>query len=264
MRNQKKSHDLTRQNEENVKKPQKHDVNLQKNSTLYFQVGLILCLLFSYGLLEMNFKTNEREITMIDYDEEEDIMIHINPVIEQQVVKQKKKTKKPVKLVDSYETTPDDTPDEAIEDVILEPTTDDPTPVKVEDVLDIEDPEKDEVTLPFDVVEVVPVFPGCEGANTNAERKACMSKKIAKHIKRKFDTDIASELGLEGLQKIFVVFKIDQNGNIIEVQARSPYKQLKAEAEDVISKLPKMTPGRQSNKNVSVMYVQPIAFNVQN
>ena len=264
MRNQKKSHDLTRQNEENVKKPHKHDVNLQKNSTLYFQVGLILCLLFTYGLLEMNFKIDQEQVAMIDYDDPEDIMIHINPVIEQKVVKEKTKTKKPVKLTDTYEVTPDDTPDEVIEDVIVDPVVEVTQPVKIEDVPDIEDPGKDQVTLPFDVVEVVPIFPGCEGASTNAERKACMSKKIAKHIKRKFDTDIAGDLGLEGLQRIFVAFKIDQNGNIIEVRARSPYKQLKTEAEEVIAKLPKMIPGKQSNKNVSVMYVQPIVFNVQN
>jgi protein TonB len=37
------------------KKSQKHDVNLQTNSTLYFQIGLILCLLGTYALFEMQF-----------------------------------------------------------------------------------------------------------------------------------------------------------------------------------------------------------------
>jgi len=50
MRNPLGTHELIRQNEQNVKKPQKHDANLQKNSTIYFQVGLILCLFMVYGL----------------------------------------------------------------------------------------------------------------------------------------------------------------------------------------------------------------------
>ena len=37
-------------------KPRKHDANLQKNSTLNFQIGLILCLLGTYGVFEMKFK----------------------------------------------------------------------------------------------------------------------------------------------------------------------------------------------------------------
>ena len=53
MRNPKETHELIRQNEQIVKKPQKHDANLQKNSTIYFQIGLILCLFMVYGLFEM-------------------------------------------------------------------------------------------------------------------------------------------------------------------------------------------------------------------
>ena len=57
MSNLKKTHELIRQNEKLVKKTQKHDVNLQKNSVLYFQAGVIVCLLAAYWLLEMKFET---------------------------------------------------------------------------------------------------------------------------------------------------------------------------------------------------------------
>lgn len=53
----KSNHKLVGQNEQIVKKSHKHDTNLRNNSTLYFQVGLILTLLASYGLLEMNFES---------------------------------------------------------------------------------------------------------------------------------------------------------------------------------------------------------------
>ena len=91
-----------------------------------------------------------------------------------------------------------------------------------------------------------------------------MSEKISKHIRKKFDTDIASELGLEGIQKINVMFKIDQNGNVVDIQARSLHRALEKEAKEVIGKLPQMTPGKQHNKNVSVIYGVPIKFNVKN
>ena len=58
MKTLKNSRDLIRQNEKVAKNPQKHDVNLQKNSTLYFQVGLIVCLFFTLGLFEMKFEVH--------------------------------------------------------------------------------------------------------------------------------------------------------------------------------------------------------------
>lgn len=53
-----KNRDIIRQNDRVVKNTHKHHVNLRKNSALYFQVGLILCLLTTYGLLEVKFQTN--------------------------------------------------------------------------------------------------------------------------------------------------------------------------------------------------------------
>ena len=50
-------YNIIRQNDKNVTTSQKHDLNLQKNTTLYFQIGLILCLLAVFGLLEMRFET---------------------------------------------------------------------------------------------------------------------------------------------------------------------------------------------------------------
>jgi len=42
MKDLNKSHSIAGQGNKNVQKSQKHDANLQKNSTLYFQIGLIL------------------------------------------------------------------------------------------------------------------------------------------------------------------------------------------------------------------------------
>jgi len=262
MENQKKTHALNRQSEAIVKTSKKHDANLSKNSTLYFQVGLIVCLLFAYGLLEMKFESKTHDIGEVIYDDLDDYIINVNPIIEQPVVKQKAAKSIPKRLIDEYKTEPDDSKKKATDDVVVDPPAT-KVPVAITDVPYVKPPVI-EVDIPYDFVEVVPVFPGCEKESTNDARKACMSKKIANHIQKKFDTDIASELGLEGVQKINVMFKIDKNGNVVDIRARSIHKALENEAKDVMGKLPQMTPGKQLNKNVSVIYGIPIYVRVEN
>ena len=91
MKNLKKEHNLIRQNEKSVQHSQKHDANLQKNSTLYFQIGLILCLLATYGLFEMQFQ--EKKIT-IDVVESNDLAtIDVVPEYRVEQVVEKKKVR---------------------------------------------------------------------------------------------------------------------------------------------------------------------------
>ena len=112
-------------------------------------------------------------------------------------------------------------------------------------------------------VEQVPICPGCEGLSTNTERRQCMSKKIGKLVLRKFNTDIAENLGLKGKQRIWVEFKIDKTGNVSEIKANAPHAKLKKEAIRVVEKIPQMIPGKQKDKNVEVIYSLPILFQVQ-
>ena len=64
------------------------------------------------------------------------------------------------------------------------------------------------------------------------------------------------------IQRIFVIFKIDKKGNIVNIEARAPHKKLKEEAIRVVKLLPKMMPGRQRGKPVGVKYGLPIVFKV--
>ena len=121
---------------------------------------------------------------------------------------------------------------------------------------------EEDIDVPFAVIENVPVFPGCEGGNNDAKRD-CMSKKISDFVNKKFNTELASELGLSGRQRINVIFKIDKTGAITGIRARAPHPGLEKEAERVISQLPKMQPGKQRGKPVNVPYSLPIVFQVQ-
>ena len=151
--------------------------------------------------------------------------------------------------------------EEEVEETIIESTeTDQEEEIDIED-LDIEDLEED-VEVPFAVIENVPVFPGCERGN-NAKKRKCMSEKIAKFVQRKFNTELAGDLGLSGRQRISVIFKIDKFGNVTGVRARAPHPRLEKEAQRVINLLPKMQPGKQRGKAVIVPYSLPIIFQVQ-
>jgi len=120
----------------------------------------------------------------------------------------------------------------------------------------------EEDNVPFAIIEDVPVYPGCEG--TQEELKTCLQKNITNHVSANFNSDLAKGLGLKaGVKKIFVMFKIDKEGAITDVQARGPHQSLADEAIRVINLLPKMIPGKQKGENVGVKYSLPIAFKVE-
>ena len=119
----------------------------------------------------------------------------------------------------------------------------------------------DDGSIPFAVIDEVPVYPGCEG--TKEELRLCLQEKITQHVSQNFNSDLANQLGLEpGTKRIFVMFKIDKEGNVTDIQARAPHKDLQSEAIRVVETLPQMTPGKQDGKAVSVKYSLPIAFKV--
>ena len=116
--------------------------------------------------------------------------------------------------------------------------------------------------MPFAKIDEVPVYPGCEDLETNEERKKCFAEHIQKFVQANFNTNIAKENGLNGRQRIQVVFKIDQNGNVVDIKARGPHPALEKEIKQVIASLPKMTPGKNKGKAVIVPYALPVVFEV--
>lgn len=261
----KKNHELVRQNEKNVKKSQKHDVNLQKNSTIYFQIGLILCLLATYFLMDMKFITSEINIPNRGDDIEiaevfsDEIKIYKAPVKKAEPRVERKRTV----ITNKINVVKNDfvikTPYPEI--ITQEQNT---TSEKVNPTITTKPSDNTNQTVILDLVEQVPIFPGCENLSTNGERKACMSKKISKLIQRKFNTNIGDDIGLSGKQTIYVQFKIDKTGNVADIKTNAKYSELEKETKRVIAKIPKMKPGKQQNKNVAVLYSLPITYHVFN
>lgn len=267
MKHSKESCNIVRQNEKIVQKSQKHDANLQKNSTLYFQVGLILCLLASYAGLEMRFekKIDNYDSAFVMADEDVEITMDKFKIYEEPKIEVKPKEKKQPVVIKNVIIVVDNNHKEAIEtlELVTEPIAPSTNVVlKADDeILDIEKPD---VPVSIMIVQKVPVYPGCESATNNKERRKCMSAKLAKHIQRKFDSNLGSELGLsKGKHQIFVNFKINKNGEVEVLKTRAPHPELEKEANRVISKVPKMQPGINNKKAVEVLYTMPIKFQVR-
>jgi len=121
----------------------------------------------------------------------------------------------------------------------------------------------DQESVEFTSIDKAPVFPGCEGEGTLESLKDCFIQSITSHINKNFNTKLANEIGLEGVQKIFAKFIVDKNGKIKEIQVRAPHPQLEVEVERVLSLLPILTPAEKDGKTVSLKYVLPIVFKVQ-
>lgn len=120
--------------------------------------------------------------------------------------------------------------------------------------------EKEAIELK--VVDKAPIFPGCETEATLEDLKKCFSLNVQKYVNHNFNTKLADKAGLKGVNRIFVKFIVDQNGEISEVFARAPHSILKEETERVIRSLPKLSPAEKDGKTVSVKYVLPIVFKV--
>jgi protein TonB len=229
--------------------------DVSRNGSVYFAVGLALMLFVTYSTI--NYKTYDKEaidIGMVDMDalDEEEI-----PITEQ--IQTPPPPPPPPAAPEVIEIVEDE---EEIEETVIESTetNEEEEIVEIEEV-EVEEVEED-IEVPFAVIENVPIFPGCESGNNDAKRK-CMSDKITDFVQKKFNTDLAGDLGLSGRQRINVIFKIDKNGNVTDVRSRAPHPSLEKEAARVINLLPKMKPGKQRGKAVIVPYSLPILFQVQ-
>ena len=241
----------------------KHDANVRKSTLVNFQLGLIVALVITVLVMEIKSPapTYNPEIASA---EDTDVEIYFNPdyVIETNKIKEiKKEERKIQKIINEIDVIKDDTPDDLFKDTEL---TTEPVILDINPGDLVEKPVADDIPVPFIKVEQVPIFPGCEGLDTNEARRDCMSNKINKLVQKKFDAELASDLGLQGKQRIYVQFRIDKQGNVTQIQSRSTHPQLTKEGERMASLIPQMLPGMQRDKPVEVIFNLPIVFDVKN
>ena len=106
---------------------------------------------------------------------------------------------------------------------------------------------------------IPPVFPGCEKKKNKIK---CFQKKMLNHISKNFQYPvIAQKMGIQG--RVYVQFIIDTDGSVTGIRTRGPDKNLEREAYRIISKLPKMTPGKIKGRSVRVPFSVPITFRLE-
>lgn len=234
-----------------LKKNPKAD--LTRNSGLYFVIGLVLVMALTYIAFE--WKT---------YDDENnfDYTMNVEDTLDEEVpMTEQIKTPPPPPPPAAPEIIEVVEDEEEVEETVIESTE----TSQEEEVIEVADVEVEEVEedidVPFAVIQDVPIFPGCENEPKNKLRD-CFNSMMQKHIGKNFRyPEIAQEMGVQG--RVNVMFVIQKDGSIGNVRMRGPDKNLEEEAARIISKLPKMTPGKQRGRPVRVPFSIPITFKLQ-
>ena len=235
-----------------VKKNPKVDLN--RNSGLYFVIGLTLVLFLTWRALEYkSYPKTDKIVEMLNVVEDlkEDV-----PITEQIKTPPPPPPPSAPEIIEVVEDAAE------IEETVIE-STETSQDQEVEAVVDVDDvevgDEEEEISVPFAVIENVPIYPGCESAKGNTARKACFQKKIQEHIKKEFKyPQIAAEMNIQG--RVFVQFAINSKGIIDRIRTRGPDPGLEKEAARIVASLPKMTPGMQRGRAVTVPYSIPVNF----
>ncbi|GAB5398695.1 MAG: energy transducer TonB [Aureisphaera sp.] len=234
-------------------------VDLSRWSNVFFLVGFATMLFISWRMLE--WKSVDRG-TVSDNIEVVQNDLELDVPITQQVTPPPPPPPPPMAAMPQIINVVENTED--VEESVFESSEADQNQeiVEIESIEEVE--EEEEIPfVPFAVIEDVPIYPGCESLPSNEEKKKCLADNVMAFVQKKFNTDLANELGLEGRQRISVQFKIDRHGQVINVRARAPHPRLEQEAVAVVGSLPKMIPGKQRGKPVGVLYALPILFQVE-
>jgi protein TonB len=228
-------------------------------SKIFFQLGLLLSLVVIYVAIEWRtFDRNISDLGTLNIQEEEIIDI---PITER--ILEVKPPPPPPPAPEVIEIVANE---QEIEETVLESTETDESEfvevIQMDDIEEIVEEEQIEQDIPFAIIEEPPVFPGCKG--TKEQKKKCLQQKITEHVSNNYNTNLSQDLGLTpGKMKVYVVFKIDKNGQIADARARGPHARLEKEALRVVNMLPKLTPGKQRGIPVGVSYTLPITLHVQ-
>ena len=233
--------------------PKKNEkVDLTKNSSLYFVIGLATILFISWQAIE--WKTYEKDLygyEALNVDDEDDEEIPIT----EQLKTPPPPPPPPPPAPEVIEVVEDE---EEVEETVIEST--ETNEDEIVEIVEVEE-EYDDVDVPFAVIEDVPIFPGCEKVS-KSERRNCFQEKINKHIRKNFRyPEIAQEMGIQG--RVYVNFIIAKDGQITNIRMRGPDKNLEKEAQRIIAKLPNMIPGKQRGRPVRVPFSIPITFRLQ-
>ena len=234
------------------------ELEIGRNSSLYFAIGLNIMLFISWQALEhKSYQASEIDIGVVAMEaqtEEEIPLVMMNTP--------PPPPPPPAVISESMEVV-EDLAD--VEETVFESTEMSQEEAIVEHAVSVSDVHVEEYVeeaeVPFAIIEEVPIFPGCEGLSKSAAID-CFQQKLQQHITTHFEYPLSAlEMGIQG--RVSVIFTIDSKGFTTNVRSRGPDRLLEKEAERIINLLPQMKAGKQRGKPVKVSYAVPIFFKYQ-
>ncbi len=110
---------------------------------------------------------------------------------------------------------------------------------------------------------LITIFPALIGTPIEKRTSENFQELISKIVTTHFDTALGNDLGLHGIQRIYVQYVIDKNGEIKNIKIRAPHPRLEKETARMLKKVPKLTPGIYQNTPVRSLYQLPIVFKIE-
>ena len=214
-------------------------LDYRKKSGLFFNIGLVLSLLFVISAFEWKFVEPISDVG-------DDFIQRFEEMIDVPVTEQKIETPRPKVVPEIIEV--EDTKDVEIEDILY---TFDQNEISVieqpihEEMLPIEDAEEI-----HDIVETMPSYAGGIGE---------FYKFVSKNLKYPAQ---ARRMGIEG--KVFAYFVVDKDGSLSDIKiARGIGAGCDEEVLRIIKMSPKWNPGKQRGNPVRVRMMIPIFFKLE-
>ena len=239
-----------------LKKNPKADLN--RNSSLYFIIGLTVVLFTTWRMLEYkSYDTTEEFAQVLDVQDTMDEEVPITEMLRTAPPPPPPAAPDIIEIIEDVED---------VEETVIE-STESSQDTYVEDaIVDIDDVDvgemEEDIVVPFAIIENAPVFPGCESCKTEKERKECFNKKIQEHIKNNFNyPPTALEMKISG--RVFVQFEVNAKGEVTGIRKRGPDRLLEKEAVRIIEALPHMKPAMQRGSPARIGYSVPINFVIQ-
>lgn len=111
----------------------------------------------------------------------------------------------------------------------------------------------------FDVVELMPAFPGCENLE-GGERQECTEREVRAFLRThlQFPEDLKNA-GIQGA--VYVRYEVDKQGDVKNAEVlRGVHPKYDEVALKLVNTLPRHEPGKQAGKVVRVQYTVPVKF----
>ncbi|MGB6268263.1 MAG: energy transducer TonB [Olleya sp.] len=270
-----------------IKQEQLNSINLriplqliQQNHNVYKSFFFAVMIVMGTSLFSCSSKNGTPQkidsIEVVDTTNNEviDVLGKIAPPKKDSIINKKDKSKgptvcpPPIPLVDGMIEI--NTTGEVVKTIPYCPTK----PVKI-DSLNIKKPidiiegdmifEEYKPKEPYSIyfVDELPKFKDTPQNLPKKDEKKYFQTKLSEFVKANFVKTTHIDLGLKGIQRVYVNFEIDKTGQVTIKNIRVPHQTLEDEAKRVFEKLPKFIPARHDGKTVSTIHTLPIIFKAE-